>query len=247
MARSRPPHCIGESRRAPRRMAIRAALVAAFVGISAPAAATVVILNFKSAEVARADACLKVVVGTDAASFASGLPSVSIASADRLTPEATPLLRQTVTFRGVQPERTISADALRIRNRCGRPVTVAMAVAPHGSDLAVDGQWLDLSMRLHLSLAQTAAPATDLSPLNAPAAAVAPGDTFTAASVIASWNQTPVRITASAGGAGTATAATSGAVTIANNSEIQVAIVTDAGINAVATDAILRTLIRADL
>jgi hypothetical protein len=228
-----------------RAVVLRAGVAGILICGVAPASAALLVQNYMQADVARSEACLKSVAGTNATAFGSGVPSIAVSSGSFTTAEGTPLIRQIITVRGVKPERTVLADAFRLRNRCGHPVSVTITAAAHGSSAAVAGEWNDLSLRIHLSNTQTAAPATDLLPPLTPAATIAAGNTFTDPTVVAAWNQTPLRIGASTGGVGTVLSGASGPVIIANNSDIQVAVVVDAGSNAIATDATLRTVVAA--
>jgi hypothetical protein len=204
------------------------------------ASAAVVTKNFMAANVVRAEACLTGRAGGNTTLIGTGTPSVAVTSESFLSANGVPMARQTITTRGVKPERTIIGDAFRIRNRCGRPLLITLRATPHNAALAVDGEWKDLSSRVHLSTQATPAPASDLDPPVAPLAAIAGGSTFTDPSVVALWNQTPISVVASAGGVGTLATAATGQVTLQAGFDLQVAIVLDGGSTALPANAVLR-------
>jgi hypothetical protein len=206
------------------------------------ASAAVVTQNFMSAEVVRSQACLTGVAGGNASLIGTGTPSIVVTSESFLSADGVPMARQTITTRGVKPERTIIGDAFRIRNRCGRPLLVTLRATPHNTALAVDGEWKDISARIHLSSQATPAPAIGPNPPLAPMAAIARGNTFTDPTVVALWNQTPISVVAStgAGGVGTLAVPATGPVSLASGFDLQVAIVLDGGSSASSSNAILR-------
>jgi hypothetical protein len=209
------------------------------------AGAAVVVRNFMTAEVIRQEPCLRVVHGTDHAAYPSGFPSVVLSTDDVANPVGVPIRRELITLRGVKPTRTVLGDALRIRNRCTTAVTVTLSATAHDTLPAIEGEWNDLGLRAYLSIASTAAPATDLLAPLTPAAAIARGRSLGDPTVVASWNQTPVRVTASTGGVGTVSSTSTGSVTIPAGQDIQVALVTDAGSNATASDGVIRLTLTA--
>jgi hypothetical protein len=240
MSRSFPAHL------KPRKHLLRVGVVAVLVLGAVPATAAVVVRNFMTADIVRAEPCLKTVPGLDTIGFPAGVPSFVISSDTVATAEGVPLLRQVVTFKGVKPERTVSADPIRIRNRCNRPLTISLSAEAHAtSSPAVSGEWKDLSARAYLSIGNAAAPATDVLPPNPVGAPIARGVSFSDPTVAALWDQTPVRVAASAGGVGTLTVATTGSVALPANQDIQIALVVDAGSTAMAADATLRLVVKA--
>jgi hypothetical protein len=193
-----------------------------------------------TAEVIRQEPCLSLRPGSDSVSFSAGFPSVSLSSETTSSPAGVPLLRQVITVRSARPTRTILGDAIRIRNRCAMPVTVSLSAIAQGAAPAVDGVWTDFTMRAYLSLATSAVPAIDSDPPLPPAAAVSRDASFTDPTVIAQWDQTPVRVTPGAGGPGTLANAATGAVTLPANTDAQIGLVADGGSASTAVDAILR-------
>lgn len=225
---------------------LRVGVIALLALGAAPATAAVLIRNFMTVDVVRAEPCLKTVAGLDTIGYPTGVPSFVMTSDTVATPQGVPLLRQVITFRGVKPERTLSADPIRIRNRCNRPLTIQLVAEAHStSALAVDGEWKDLSARAYLSVGTAASPATDALPPNPAGAPIAGGNSFADPTVTALWNQTPIRVTASAGGVGTLATAATGSVSLPANQDVQIALVIDAGSTALATDATLRLVVKA--
>jgi hypothetical protein len=211
-----------------------------------PASAAVLVKNFMSATVQREAPCLASVQGTDPIAFASGTPSFVVLNSGTSIEGLTPLLMGTISLIGVKAERTISADSLRIRNRCSRSLRVKLVAEAQSAGAAVGGDWTDVAMRVFAGKSATVAPATDLLPPNAPAGGVASGDSFGDASVAAAWDQTPLRILASASGPGTLSNSTTGWVTLPTGSDLQIGYVVDGGSTATATDAILRFTIKSE-
>ncbi len=232
-------------RKQPQKRVLRAGVIGLVLIGAVPASAAVIVKNFMKADVARVESCLKSLPGTDALTYPNGVPSLAVTSDTALSSEGVPLLRQVIAVRGVKPERTISADAVRIRNRCNRPLTVNLLAAPHGALPAISGEWNSLSMRVILSAASTPSPATDaLAPI-APTAFIAAGNSFTDPTVAASWDVFPVRVVASAGGVGSLSNSSTSGVVLPANSDLQIAVVIDSGDSAVATDAVLRLIVKA--
>ncbi len=233
-----------DSRRRRRRVRIGVVVLLVLGGI--PASAAVIVKNYMATQVTRATECLIGVAGTDPLTFPTGFPSIATSSDVVTTAEGVPLLRQIITVRGVQPERTVAADAVRIRNRCSRPINVTVTTGAHGVTApAVAGEWKDLSMRVYLSKTATAAPASDALPPIAPTALIAPGASFTDPTVAASWDATPLSVSKSAGGVGSIVGTSTGTVSLAANQDLQVGLVIDAGSQALPSDAVLRLIVTA--
>jgi hypothetical protein len=227
-----------------RRVRIGVVVLVALGGI--PASAAVIVKNYMATQVTRATECLIGVNGTDPLTLPTGFPSIATSSDVVTSTEGVPLLRQIITVRGVQPERTVAADAVRIRNRCNRNISVTVATGAHGvTEPAVAGEWKDLSMRVYLSKKATAAPASDSLPPIAPTALIAPGASFSDPTVAAFWDATPLSVSKSTGGVGAIVGTTTGTVVLAANQDLQLGIVVDAGSTALPSDAVLRLIVTA--
>jgi hypothetical protein len=227
-----------------RRLRVGVVVLLALGGV--PASAAVIVKNYMTTEVTRAAECLIGVPGSDPLALSTGFPSITTSSDTVTSTEGVPLLRQIITVRGVQPERTVAADAVRIRNRCNRSISVTVATGVHGVTApAVAGEWKDLSMRVYLSKKATAAPATDALPPLAPTALIAPGASFIDPTVAAMWDAAPLSVSKSTGGVGSIVGTTTGTVALAANQDLQLGIVVDAGSTALPSDAILRLIVTA--
>jgi hypothetical protein len=207
------------------------------------AGAAVIVRNYMATEIVREEPCLSIRPGSDALAFPGGFPSIGLSSDTTTSSSGVPLLRQVITVRSARPTRTVLGDVIRIRNRCGTAMTVVLSATPHGATPAVGGVWTDFAMRAYLSAATTAVPTLDADPPLPPAASVSRDASFTDPSVVALWDQSPIRVAPVVGGPGTLLNASTGVVNLPPNSDAQIGVIADGGSSSTAVDAVLRLTI----
>jgi hypothetical protein len=203
-----------------RRWSLRAGVIAALVISAVPASAAVIVKNFMTVDINRADACLVKIAGLDSAgagdAIARNLTQTTLTATGATENGAVPLLNEKVTFQGYRGDRLIVTDGLRIRNTCAYAVNVFLQAeaSPFTGSTATSGNWTDLSMKVFLG--KQLMPA-----LTTPAAS---GINFTTA---ADWDQTPILVSPSA--TGTIGNATTGTFQITAGNSVQIGYQIDTG------------------
>jgi hypothetical protein len=227
---------------------LRIAVVGVMAFGAVPASAAMVIQNFMSANVVRAAPCLVKVPGLDPASYPSGptaFPGFSVVNTTTALVGGVPLLQETITVNGTKGDRIISADTMRIRNRCGYNLSIQLIAENQAGGSAVSGSWTDASIRVYLGKSTVAAPATDALPPATGGSVLAAGNSFGDPLVVSQWDQTPLSVLASA--SGTLTGSATGTVVLNAGRDLQVGYLIDAGSTSLASLPVLRYTVKASV
>ncbi len=205
-----------------RRWTLRTAVTAALVVSAVPAGAAVLVSNFMTANVSRNAACITKIAGLDSA---AAIVTTNVTNTGTGT-SGVSLLNETITLKSFAGDRTLATDSIRIKNTCSSAIRVSLKAEPGLAAATTSGDWTGLAMNVYLGTRSI----TSAGPLN-PALSLTD---FGA--VAADWDQTPIRITPPVSGTlGVVAAATTGQVTIAAGSEVQLAVVADSATTAPTT------------
>jgi hypothetical protein len=199
-----------------RRWSLRAGVIAALAVSAVPASAAVIVQNFMTVDITRAAPCLAKINGLDNAGAlnVAGNPVFNNLANTTNSTQGVPLLNEKVTLTAYRGDRLISTDGIRVSNTCSYAVTVFLKAEPGLAATTTSGNWNDLHAKVYLGKQSMAAPA-------APALS---GIDF---ATVADWDAAPLSITPSA--TGTVANATTGTVTIAAGSSVQLGYLVDAG------------------
>jgi hypothetical protein len=200
-----------------RRWSLRAGVVAALVISAVPASAAVIVKNFMTVDISRANACLVKIDGLDTAGTGDAIARNLTQTSNTATGAengAVPLLNEKVTFQGYRGDRLIVTDGLRIRNNCSYAVSVFLQAeaSPFTGSTATSGNWTDLSMKVFLGKQLMPALTT----------AAASGINFSTA---ADWDQAPILVQPT----GTIGNATTGTFQITAGNSVQIGYQIDTG------------------